>query len=109
MLHMPVRDASAELPSGRSKEFVPHRPHEGPPQERERGEESHQELPPTADEYLVGERIVPRRIEPGITVADLIEGSFQAYNAGRINEAARLFAQRMLDPEQDVTICLTIA
>src|SRR5690349_16026273 len=34
---------------------------------------------------------------------------FPAYNAGRINEAARLFSRRMLDPEQDVTICLTIA
>ncbi len=28
---------------------------------------------------------------------------------GRLNEAARLYANRMLDPEQDVTICLTIA
>ena len=56
-----------------------------------------------------GERIVPRRIAPDITVADLLDGSFQAYNAGRINEAARLYSARMLDPEQDVTICLTIA
>jgi deoxyhypusine synthase len=44
-----------------------------------------------------------------MTVADLIDGGFQAYNAGRINEAARLYASRMLDPRQDVTICLTVA
>jgi deoxyhypusine synthase len=66
-------------------------------------------IAPDAADYLAGERIVPRRIEPGISVADLLDGSFQAYNAGRIHEAARLLTQRMLDPEQDVTICLTVA
>jgi len=60
-------------------------------------------------DYLAGERIVPRRLQPDMTAADLIDGAFQAYNAGRLNEAARLYAGRMLDPEQDVTICLTIA
>jgi deoxyhypusine synthase len=44
-----------------------------------------------------------------MSVADLLDSAFQAYNAGRINEAARLYATRMLDPEQDVTICLTVA
>lgn len=87
---------------------MPHRPHEGP---------SHTdgEAQPAAngalgaEEYLTGERIVPRRIQPNMSAADLIENAFQAYNAGRLNEAARLYARRMLDPEQDVTICLTIA
>jgi deoxyhypusine synthase len=85
---------------------VPHRPHEGPSSTPE------QEARPNGQEtgeYLTGERIVPRRLTPDISAADLIDGSFQAYNAGRINEAARLYANRMLDPEQDVTICLTIA
>ena len=63
---------------------------------------------PTA-EYLRGERIVPRPLRPDISAADLIDEAFQAYNAGRLNEAARLYAGRMLDPDQDVTICLTIA
>jgi deoxyhypusine synthase len=62
-----------------------------------------------ADHFLGGQRIVPTRLRPDMTVADLIENGFQAYNAGRINEAARLFATRMLDLEQDVTICLTVA
>ena len=94
-----------------SEESVPHRPHEGPPptndaDHRQPGDEATLQ---TASDYLTGERIVPRPLYPEITVAELIEGSFQAYNAGRISEAARLYAQRMLDPGQDVTICLTIA
>jgi deoxyhypusine synthase len=64
---------------------------------------------PSAEDYLGGERIHANRIAEGIGVADLIDSSFQAYNAGRLSEAARLYASRMLDSEQDVTICLTIA
>jgi len=92
---------------------VPHRPHEGPAPNH--NHDADQQPSPGANgaaspgDYLTGERIVARPLVPGVSVADLIDGSFQAYNAGRINEAARLFARRMLDPEQDVTICLTIA
>jgi deoxyhypusine synthase len=89
---------------------MPHRPHEGsprPPKEQKAAADA--TATPQAEDYLSGERILPRRIEPEMTVADLVDGAFQAYNAGRLNEAARLYANRMLDPEQDVTICLTIA
>jgi deoxyhypusine synthase len=89
---------------------MPHRPHEGsarPSQEPKTGSDA--AAAPKAEDYLGGERILPRRIEPEMTVADLVDSAFQAYNAGRLNEAARLYANRMLDPEQDVTICLTIA
>ena len=92
---------------------MPHRPHEGPAPNH--NHDADQQPSPGANgaaspgDYLTGERIVARPLVPGVSVADLIDGSFQAYNAGRINEAARLFARRMLDPEQDVTICLTIA
>ena len=72
-------------------------------------QDDHAQHAPEAEDYLSGERITPRRLQPEMTVADLLDSSFQAYNAGRINEAARLFSQRMLDPEQDVTVCLTIA
>ncbi len=94
---------------------MPHRPHEGPAPRDEQEQTPNDHSSESASngaadgEYLAGERIVPRAITPDITVADLIDGSFQAYNAGRINEAARLYAERMLAPEQDVTICLTIA
>src|SRR5690349_22974554 len=60
-------------------------------------------------EFLSGAQIVPRRIQPGMTVVELIDQQFQAYNSARLSEAARLFTEKMLDPEQDVTIGLTMA
>ncbi len=63
----------------------------------------------TQSEYLSGEQILPRRVQPNMTVSELIDQQFQAYNAARLNEAARLFAQEMLNPEKDVTIGLTMA
>jgi deoxyhypusine synthase len=95
---------------------VPHRPHEGPqkPKPQQKKSQRHDPAPQqnghaSAADYLGGERIHANRIAPGISAADLIDSAFQAYNAGRLNEAARLYANRMLDPEQDVTVCLTIA
>ena len=64
---------------------------------------------PAQSEYLSGAQILPRRVYPDMTVADLIDQQFQAYNSARLNEAARLYAQEMLDPEKDVTIGLTMA
>ena len=86
---------------------MPHRPHEGPKRPEHTSHEP--DHAPTAEDYLGGERIHANRIEPGISAADLIDSAFQAYNAGRLSEAAHLYAGRMLDPEQDVTVCLTIA
>src|ERR1700682_2204242 len=63
----------------------------------------------TQADYLGGEQILPRRIRPGMTVAELIDEQYQAYNSARLNEAARLYAQEMLDPEKEVTIGLTMA
>jgi deoxyhypusine synthase len=59
--------------------------------------------------YLSGQQILPQRLRPNMTVAELVDSSFQAYNSARLNEACRLYAERMLDPEQDVTIALTMA
>ena len=56
--------------------------------------------------FLSGEKIAPRRIDGTETVADLIDGTFQAYNAARLREACQLFTKKMLDP--DVTIGLSI-
>jgi deoxyhypusine synthase len=64
---------------------------------------------PTQSEYLSGPQIVPRRIKPDMTVAELIDQQFQAYNSARLHEAARLFAEEMLAPEKDVTIGMTMA
>src|SRR5690349_410717 len=60
-------------------------------------------------EFLSGAQIVPHRVRPDMTVAELIDTQFQAYNAARLNEAARLYVEQMLAPENDVTIGLTMA
>ncbi len=64
---------------------------------------------PAQSEYLSGAQIIPRRVYPDMTVAELIDQQFQAYNSARLNEAAHLYAQEMLAPEKDVTIGLTMA
>ena len=64
---------------------------------------------PAQSEYLSGAQIIPRRVYPDMTVAELIDQQFQAYNSARLNEAAHLYAQEMLAPEMDVTIGLTMA
>jgi deoxyhypusine synthase len=56
--------------------------------------------------FLKGQRIDPRRINGKETVADLIEGTYLAYNAARLREACQLLAEKMLEP--DVTIGLSI-
>jgi deoxyhypusine synthase len=56
--------------------------------------------------FLSGARIAPARISGDMTVPDLIDNSFLAYNAGRLQEGCRLFAERMLD--DDVTIGVTL-
>ncbi|HTI13788.1 MAG TPA: deoxyhypusine synthase [Dictyobacter sp.] len=68
-----------------------------------------QQPEPGKTELLSGPHILPRRIHPDMTVAELIDQQFQAYNAARLNEAARLYAEKMLDPNEDVTIGLTMA
>ena len=61
------------------------------------------------DALLSGPKILPTRVTPNMTVTELIDQQFQAYNAARMSEAARLYTERMLDPEQDVTVGLTMA
>ena len=39
----------------------------------------------------------------------LIDEGFQAFNAGRLSEACQIFAEKMLAPENDTTIGLTVA
>ncbi len=71
--------------------------------------EEHEKREPEESNYLSGAQILPRRIRPGMTVTELIDEQFQAYNAARLNEAARLYAEEMLDPAKDVTVALTMA
>jgi deoxyhypusine synthase len=71
---------------------------------------SEPEQQPTATRHsLNGPEILPLRPYPAMTVAELIDRHFQAYNAARLQEAARLFVEEMLDPAREVTIGLTMA
>ena len=56
--------------------------------------------------FLRGGKIDPRRINGKEKIVDLIDGTFQAYNAGRLREACQLFTDQMLEPS--VTIGLTM-
>ena len=59
-----------------------------------------------ASRFLRGQRIDPRPIDGRETVADLIDGTYQAYNAARLREACQLFTEKML--AADVTVGLSI-
>ena len=59
-----------------------------------------------SSKFLKGQRIDPRRIDGKETVADLIEGTYLAYNAARLREACQLFTGKMLSA--DVTVGLSI-
>ena len=52
-------------------------------------------------------RIDPLPIAPGISVVDLVDRCFLAYNAARLREACQLFARRMLEPDVTVGLSLT--
>ena len=56
--------------------------------------------------FLRGGKIEPRRIDGSESAADLIDGTFLAYNAARLREACQLFTKKMLEP--DVTIGMTL-
>ncbi len=60
----------------------------------------------SSNRFLRGGKIDPRRINGKEKVVDLIDGTFLAYNAGRLREACQLFTDKMLDPT--VTIGLTM-
>jgi len=64
---------------------------------------------PTQADYLSGPQILPHRVQPNMTVTELIDQQFQAYNAARLHEAARLFTEKILSPETDTTVGLTMA
>ena len=56
--------------------------------------------------FLSGSPIDPRPVTGSMTVADLVESAFLAYNAARLREACQLFVGKML--EDDVTIGMSL-
>ncbi|MFH1219932.1 MAG: deoxyhypusine synthase [Candidatus Eisenbacteria bacterium] len=57
--------------------------------------------------YLGGKRIKPQPITSRYTVSDLIERTFNAYNAGRVKDACRLLRAKYAQP--DVTVGMSLA
>src|SRR6266581_6782087 len=57
--------------------------------------------------FLHGQRIEPPAIDANISIVDLIDKTFNAYNAARFREACQLFAERMLT--DDVTVGMSLS
>jgi deoxyhypusine synthase len=74
---------------------VPHRAPGAP--EHERGN------------YLKGKPIRYYRPRGSADIRGLVEEGFQAFNAARLGEACRIFTDKMLAPEHETTVGLTIA
>jgi len=58
---------------------------------------------------LSGKPITHYRPKGSPAVTRLIDDGFQAFNAGRLSEACQIFAGKMLAPEHETTIGLTVA
>ncbi len=56
--------------------------------------------------YLRGGKITPEKISGNISIVDLVEKYFQAYNSARLSEACKVFTDKMLD--DDVTIGMSL-
>jgi deoxyhypusine synthase len=60
-------------------------------------------------DYLKGKPIKYYRPRGSAEISLLVDGGFQAFNAGRLAEACHIFTEKMLAPQNDTTIGLTIA
>jgi deoxyhypusine synthase len=60
-------------------------------------------------QHLSGRPIRYYRPKGSADVRTLIDDGFQAFNAARLGEACRIFSDKMLSPEHDTTIALTMA
>src|ERR1041385_9334272 len=57
--------------------------------------------------YLERPRIEPQPIDAGISLTDLVDRTFLAYNGARLREACQLFTRKMLDPDVVVGLSIT--
>ncbi len=57
--------------------------------------------------FLRGERISPNPITGKESLPDLVDGTFKAYNAARLQEACRLFSEKML--RANVTVGMSLS
>ena len=64
-------------------------------------------MKPHKSQYLKGKPIIPKAIPKNISVTQLLDDYFQAYNAGRLREAAQLFTDKMLSSDATIGMSLT--
>jgi deoxyhypusine synthase len=62
---------------------------------------------PHREQFLAGQRILPKNLTGKEKLADIIDNTFLAYNSARLKEGARLFTEKMLEP--DVTIGMSLS
>jgi deoxyhypusine synthase len=62
---------------------------------------------PQREKYMGGKRILPDNITGKEKLADIVDGTFLAYNSARLREACRLFVEKML--RSNVTIGMSLA
>ena len=62
---------------------------------------------PHRQKYLSGPRILPKGITGREKAGDLLDSTFLAYNAARLREGCRLFAEKMLEPNVTVGMSLS--
>lgn len=72
----------------------------------QREAKSHKVGTKAASPLLRGRKIDPRKLDGTESVVQLVEGTFQSYNSGRLREACGLFSGMMLD--RDVTVGMTL-
>jgi len=59
------------------------------------------------DQYLAGQRILPKNLTGKEKLADIVDDVFLAYNAARLKEGCKLFVEKMLAP--DVTVGMSLS
>jgi deoxyhypusine synthase len=64
---------------------------------------------PSKQQFLSGKPIRYYRPKGSAEIRHLVDEGFQAFNAGRLSEACRIFSEKMLAPENNTMIGLTIA
>ena len=57
--------------------------------------------------FLSGKKIAPKPLRGGLTVREMVDSAFLAYNGARLREACLLFTERMLKP--NVTVGMAVS
>ena len=57
--------------------------------------------------FIKGKQIIPKPIPQNVTVTEIVDEYFQAYNAARLRECCHLFSKKMLTPNVTVGMSLS--